>query len=155
MPSARRPLLGIFLAVVVALVAGCTTAPLNVEDRSAPTAAHLKDGPQVVTLPSDDPVPVETDPAFALTGARQAEERLENPLAVAGRHARSLVLHRQTDQGAALGARAAQSQGDRCGQARGRVPPMPAGVLQQCRVTPGADVVQDGANHGFLLRVGQ
>ena len=65
MPSARRPLLGIFLAVVVALVAGCTTAPLNVEDRAAPTAAHLRDGPQVVTLPSDDPVPVETDPAFA------------------------------------------------------------------------------------------
>lgn len=65
MPSARRPLLGILLAVLVAIVAGCSTTPLNVADTVDPTAAHLRDGEQIVTLPSDDPVPVEADPSFA------------------------------------------------------------------------------------------
>lgn len=67
MPSARRShprgsaatlLIGLLTAVLV----GCSTAPLDVGAVSDPSAEHLRDGTQVVTLPSDDPLPVETDP---------------------------------------------------------------------------------------------
>ncbi|MFT3662739.1 MAG: ABC transporter substrate-binding protein [Gordonia sp. (in: high G+C Gram-positive bacteria)] len=60
-----RASLGLLVAWLVAAVAvltGCTTAPLDVGAIDDPATAHLRDGPRVADLPNDDPVPVETAP---------------------------------------------------------------------------------------------
>lgn len=68
----RRPPRGLYrapraLALLVIpltiVLAACTTAPLDVKSVADPAAAHLNDGPRVATLPADDSIPVETDPA--------------------------------------------------------------------------------------------
>lgn len=62
-PTIRRSVLALFAAALIAVLAACSTAPIDTGGHSLDPSSTLRsDGPQVATLPDADPVPVQAVP---------------------------------------------------------------------------------------------
>lgn len=66
----RRASAAALLAAVLAVTAGCSTAPLDVGAAAAPQTAQLRDGERIALPAEPEPVPVETDPVAGPQAAR-------------------------------------------------------------------------------------
>ncbi len=65
-----RAAAAVLVATLLALTAGCSTAPLDVGALTGPETAQLRDGARVATLANAEPVPVEADPVAGPQAAR-------------------------------------------------------------------------------------